>query len=59
MNRKRITATVVGLALAVGVALAILFFTTRAPNADDLPDEAAARLEQLKTVQGRLQLGER
>ena len=57
MNRKRIAATVVGLALAVGVALAILFFTTRAPDADSLPDEAAARLENLKTVQGRLQLG--
>ena len=35
----------------------ILFFTNRAPDADSLPDEAAARLENLKTVQGRLQLG--
>ena len=34
MNRKRIAATVVGLALAAGVGLAILFFTTRAPDAD-------------------------
>ena len=57
MNRKRIAATVVGLALAAGVGLAILFFTTRVPDADSLPDEAAARLEQLQTVQGRLQLG--
>ena len=46
MNRKRIAATVVGLALAAGVGLAILFFTTRVPDADSLPDEAAARLEQ-------------
>jgi outer membrane lipoprotein-sorting protein len=57
MNRKRIAATVVGLALAVGVALAILFFTTRVPDADRLPDEVAARLEKLQTVKGRLLLG--
>ena len=57
MNRKRIAATVVGLALAAGVGLAILFFTTRVPDADSLPNEAATRLENLKTVQGRLQLG--
>ncbi len=57
MNRKRIGATVVGLALAVGVALAILFFTTRVPDADRLPDEVAARLEKLQTVKGRLLLG--
>ena len=57
MNRKPIAATVVGLALAAGVGLAILFFTTRVPDADSLPDEAATRLENLKTVQGRLQLG--
>ena len=57
MNRKRIAATVVGLALAVGVALAILFFTTRAPDADRLPDEVAARLAKLETVKGRLLLG--
>ena len=58
MNRKRITATAVGLALAVGVVLAItIFFTNRAPDADRLPEQAAARLDQLQTVQGRLQLG--
>lgn len=57
MDRKRIAATLVGLALAAGVGLAILTFTSRVPDADTLPDEAAAGLEQLKTVQGRLQLG--
>ena len=57
MNRKRIAATVVGLALAVGVALAILFFTTRVPDADRLPDVVAARLAKLETVKGRLLLG--
>ena len=57
MNRKRIAATVVGLALAVGVALAILFFTTRVPDADRLPDVVSARLAKLETVKGRLLLG--
>lgn len=56
-NRKRIAATIVGLALAAGVVLAFVLLTNRAPDADSLPDEAAARLEQLETVQGRLQLG--
>ncbi len=57
MNRKRIAATIVGLALAAGVGLAVLFFTTRVPDADSLPDEVAARLEKLQTVKGRLLLG--
>ncbi|MCY3898836.1 MAG: hypothetical protein OXF86_09715 [Caldilineaceae bacterium] len=57
MDRKRIAAIFVGLALAAAVGLAVLSFTTRIPDADSLPDEAAARLEELKTVQGRLQLG--
>lgn len=57
MDRKRSAAILVGLALATGVGLAILTFTSRVPDADSLPDEAAAGLEQLKTVQGRLQLG--
>lgn len=57
MDRKRIAATVVALALAAGIGLAVLSFTTRIPDAESLPDEAAAGLEQLKTVQGRLQLG--
>jgi len=57
MDRKRIAAIFVGLALAAAVGLAVLSFTTRIPDADTLPDEAAARLEELKTVQGRLQLG--
>ena len=57
MNRKRIAGTVAGLALVVGVVLAILFFTTRVPDADRLPDEVAARLEKLQTVKGRLLLG--
>ena len=57
MDRKRIAAIFVGLALAAGVGLAILSFATRIPDAESLPDEAAARLEELKTVQGRLQLG--
>ena len=57
MDRKRIAATIVGLALAAGIGLAILTFTSRVPDADSLPDEAAAGLEALKTVQGRLQLG--
>ncbi|MDE0461369.1 MAG: hypothetical protein OXH93_03110 [Caldilineaceae bacterium] len=57
MDRKRIAAIFVGLALAAAVGLAVLSFTTRIPDAESLPDEAAARLEELKTVQGRLQLG--
>ncbi len=57
MDRKWIAGTVVGLALVVGAVLAILFFTARAPDADSLPDEVAARLEKLKTVKGRLLLG--
>ena len=57
MDRKRIAAIFVGLALAAAVGLAALSFTTRIPDAESLPDEAAARLEELKTVQGRLQLG--
>ncbi|MDE0461640.1 MAG: hypothetical protein OXH93_04485 [Caldilineaceae bacterium] len=57
MDRKRIAAILVGLALAAAVGLAVLSFTTRIPDAESLPDEAAARLEELKTVQGRLQLG--
>lgn len=57
MDRKWIAGTVAGLALVVGVVLGILFFTTRVPDADNLPDQAVARLEKLKTVQGRLVLG--
>lgn len=57
MDRKRIAAIFVVLALAAGVGLAVLSFTTRIPDADGLPDEVAAGLEELKTVQGRLQLG--
>ncbi len=58
MDRKRITAiVVVGLALAAGVGLAVFSFTTRIPTAESLPDEVAAGLEELKTVQGRLQMG--
>lgn len=57
MDRKRIATIVVGLALAAGVGLAVLSFTNRVPDAGSLPDEAAAGLELLKTVQGRLQLG--
>lgn len=57
MDRKRSAAILVGLALAAGVGLAILTFTTRVPDADSLADEVAARLGELKTVQGRLQLG--
>lgn len=57
MDRKRIATIVVGLALAAGVGLAVLSFTNRVPDAGSLPDEAAAGLEALKTVQGRLQLG--
>ncbi|MDE0079450.1 MAG: hypothetical protein OXO50_18160 [Caldilineaceae bacterium] len=57
MDRKRIAAIFVGLALAAAVGLAVLSFTTRIPDAESLPDEVAARLEELKTVQGRLQLG--
>ena len=57
MDRKRIVGTVVGLALLVGVVLAVLFFTPRAPDADRLPDDVAARLEKLETVKGRLLLG--
>ncbi len=57
MDRKRIATIVVGLALAAGVGLTVLSFTNRVPDADSLPDEAAAGLELLKTVQGRLQLG--
>ncbi|MDE0197873.1 MAG: hypothetical protein OXK78_06750 [Caldilineaceae bacterium] len=57
MDRKRIAAIFVGLALAAAVGLAVLSFTTRIPDAESLPDEAAARLGELKTVQGRLQLG--
>ncbi|MCY4079572.1 MAG: hypothetical protein OXF54_04960 [Caldilineaceae bacterium] len=57
MDRKRIATILVGLALAAAVGLAVLSFTTRIPDAESLPDEVAARLEELKTVQGRLQLG--
>ena len=57
MDRKRSAAILVGLALAAGVGLAILTFTNRVPDADSLADEVAARLGELKTVQGRLQLG--
>ena len=57
MDRKRIAGTVVGLALLVGVVLGIVVFSTRAPDADSLPEEVAARLETLETVQGRLALG--
>ena len=57
MDRKRIAAIVVGLALAAGVGLAVFSFTTRIPTTESLPDEVAAGLEALKTVQGRLQLG--
>ena len=57
MDRKRIAATVAGLLLLVGVVLALIFVTTRAPDADSLPDEVAARLEELQTVKGRLLLG--
>ena len=57
MDRKRIAAIFVGLALAAAVGLAVLSFATRIPDAESLPDEVAARLDELKTVQGRLQLG--
>ena len=57
MDRKRIAAIFVGLALAAGVGLTALSFATRIPDADSLADEVAAGLEELKTVQGRLQLG--
>ena len=57
MDRKRIAATVAGLLLLVGVVLALIFVTNRAPDADRLPDEVAARLEKLQTVKGRLLLG--
>ncbi len=57
MDRKWIAGTVAGLAVLAGVVLAVLYFTSRAPSADRLPDEAAARLQELQTVKGRLHLG--
>ena len=58
MDRKRIATILVGLALAAGIGLVALSWATRIPTAESLPDEAAAGLEALKTVQGRLQLGQ-
>ena len=57
MDRKRIAGTVAGLAVLAAGVLAVLYFTNRAPDADRLPDEAAARLQQLQTIKGRLLLG--
>ncbi len=54
---RQLTGIVVGLLLLVGVALGIVFFMTRGPDASSLPDDAAAALAKLKTVQGRLVLG--
>ena len=57
MDRKWIAGTVAGLAVLAAVVLAVLYFTNRPPDADRLPDEAAARLQQLQTIKGRLLLG--
>ncbi len=43
--------------MLAAVVLAVLYFTNRPPSADRLPDEAAARLQQLQTIKGRLLLG--
>ena len=56
-GQNRLTGIVVGLVLTVGVTLGIGFFMTRGPDASSLPDEVAAALAELKTVQGRLVLG--
>lgn len=58
MERNQLIGIVAGLILLVGVVLGIAFFTTQGPTAETLPQQMAEGLADLKTVQGRLTLGQ-